>query len=126
MHKQISFYIDQFLSPYMCDYRKSFSTQHALLSLTEKWKKVLDNNGHGGAILMDLSKAFDTISHDLLIGKLHIYGFSKESFKLIRSYWQKTKLQSTFRSAKMVCSWPLLFVLFANIGTKLRKCLGKY
>ena len=126
MHKQISFYIDQFLSPYMCDYRKSFSTQHALLSLTEKWKKVLDNNGHGGAILMDLSKAFDTISHDLLFGKLHVYGFSKESFKLIRSYWQKTKLQSTFRSAKMVCSWPLLFVLFANIGTKLRKCLGKY
>ena len=100
MHKQISFYIDQFLSPYMCDYRKSFSTQHALLSLTEKWKKVLDNNGHGGAILMDLSKAFDTISHDLLIGKLHVYGFSKESFKLIRSYltnrWQKTKLNTGF------------------------------
>ena len=100
MHKQISFYIDQFLSPYMCDYRKSFSTQHALLSLTEKWKKVLDNNGHGGAILMDLSNAFDTISHDLLIGKLHVYGFSKESFKLIRSYltnrWQKTKLNTGF------------------------------
>ena len=36
MHKQISFYIEQFLSPYMCGYKKGFSTQHALLSLIEK------------------------------------------------------------------------------------------
>ena len=86
MHKQISFYIDQFLSPYMCGYRKGFSTQHALLSLIEKWKKVLDNKGYGGAILMDLSKAFDTINDGLLIAKLHVYGFSKESLKLIKSY----------------------------------------
>ena len=35
-HKQISFYSDQFLSPYMCGYRKDFSTQHSLLSLIEK------------------------------------------------------------------------------------------
>ena len=77
MHKQISFYTDQFLSPYMCDDRKGFSTQHALLSLNKKWKKVLDNKGYGGAILMDLSKAFDTINHGLLIAKLHVYGFSK-------------------------------------------------
>ena len=100
MHKQISFYIDQFLSPYMCGYRKGFSTQHALLSLIEKWKKVLDNKGYGGAILMDLSKAFDTINHDLLIAKLHVYGFSKESLKLIKSYltnrWQRTKLNTGF------------------------------
>ena len=66
----------------MCGYRKGFSTQHALLSLIEKWKKVIDNEGYGGAILMDLSKGFDTINHDLLIAKLHVYGFSKESLKL--------------------------------------------
>ena len=60
IHKQIRFYIDQFLSPYMCGYRKSFSTQHALLSLIEKSIKVLDNKGYGGTILIDLSEAFDT------------------------------------------------------------------
>ena len=69
MHKQIRFYIDQFLSPYMCDYRKGFSTQHALLSLIEKWEKVLDKKEYGEAILMDLSKAFDPINHDLSIAK---------------------------------------------------------
>ena len=86
MHKQMSFYTDQFLSPYMCGYRKGFGTQLALLSLIEKWEKVLDNKGYGKAILMNLSRTFDTIIHDLLIAKLHVYGFSKESLKLIKSY----------------------------------------
>ena len=86
MHKQISFYIDQFLSPYMCGYRNGFSTQHAHLSLIKKRKKVLDNKGYGGAILMDFSKAFDPILHGLLIAKLHVYGFSKEPLTLIKSY----------------------------------------
>ena len=38
---------------------------------------------------MNLSKAFDTINHDLLIAKLHVHGFSKESLKLIKSYLNK-------------------------------------
>ena len=84
----------------MCGYRKGFSTQHALLSLIEKWKKLLDNKGYRGAILMDLSKAFDTINHDLLIAKLHVYGFSKESLKPKKSYLinrcQRTKLKKGF------------------------------
>ena len=49
---------------------------------------------------MDLSRAFDTINQDLFIVKLHIFLFSKESLKLIKSYltnrWQKTKLNTGF------------------------------
>ena len=98
--KQIRFYIDKFLSLYICSYRKGFSNQHAHLSLIEKWKNLLDNKGYGGAILIDLSKAFDNINHDLLIVKWYVYGFSKESLKLINSYltnrWKRTKLDNGF------------------------------
>ena len=76
MQKQIVGYRENFLSPYLCGYSGS---QQALLALIENWKKVLDNKGFGGAVLMDLSKAFDTINHDLLIANLHAYGFSNGS-----------------------------------------------
>ena len=86
IQRQFSNYVDEFLSPYLCGYRKGFNTQYALLYLIEKWKKELDNKGYAGAILMDLSKAFDTINHELLIAKLYAYGFSKDALKLINSY----------------------------------------
>ena len=125
LYKQISFYIDQ-LSHYMCGYRKGFTTQHVLLSFIAKWKNVLDNKEYGGTILMDLSKAFDTINHDLLIAKLHIYGFSEESMKLINSYltnkWQRTKLNTSFskwieiflRVPQGSVLGPLLFNIYTN------------
>ena len=51
---------------------------------------------------MDLSKAFDTINHDLLIAKLRVYRFSKESLELINSYlsnrWQRAKVNLSFSS----------------------------
>ena len=57
---------------------------------------MIDYEGYGGAILIDLSKAFDTINH----GLSHVYGFSKESLKLIKSYltkkWQRAKLNTGF------------------------------
>ena len=68
-------HIDQFLSTFICGYRKGFGTQQALLSLIEIWKNTLDQNGFGGAILMHLSNDFDTINHDLLIAKLGAYSY---------------------------------------------------
>ena len=53
------------------------------MSLLEKWKSTLDKKGFAGAVLMDLSKAFDTINHDLQIAKLNAYGPSEPSLKLI-------------------------------------------
>ena len=70
--------METFLSPYLCGYRKGYSEQHASISLLEKLCLSLDNKGYGGAILMDLCKAFDTLNHNLLIAKLHAYGFSKK------------------------------------------------
>ena len=54
--------------------------------MIEQWKLSLDNNGFAGGILMDLSKAFGTINHKLLIAKLHAYGFSVEALELILNY----------------------------------------
>ena len=71
IQKQFSARVNEFLSPYLCGYCKGFNTQYALLSSIEKWKENLDNKGYTGAILMDLSKAFDTINHELLIAKLY-------------------------------------------------------
>ena len=51
-------------------------------------------------MLMDLSTAFDTLNHDLLIAKLHAYGFDIKTLKLLHSYltkrWQRTKVNSSF------------------------------
>ena len=86
MHDQITTYMDAHLSKHLCGYSKGFNTQTALLSLLEKWKSILDKKSFSGAVLMDLSKAFDTINHELLIAKLDAYGFSKKSLELILDY----------------------------------------
>ena len=91
LQTQIAEYISGKLSPYLCGYRKGYSAQHALISLIEHWRKALDSKGYAGAVLMDLSKAFDCINHNLLIAKLHAYGFSLQSLKLIKSYLPNRK-----------------------------------
>ena len=51
--------------------------------LPEKGKMILGDIRYAGAMLMDISKAFDTINHELLIAKHHAYGFSKEALTLL-------------------------------------------
>ena len=99
IQNQIAIFIETCLNPYLCGYRKGY-VQHALIALIGRWRVSLDIKGHGGAILMDLSKAFDTINHNLLIAKLHAYGFDKDALKLIKSYltnrWQRMKVNNSY------------------------------
>ena len=62
--KPFSSFIDDFLCPNLCGYRKGFNAQYALLSSINKWKKTLDNTGYTGAVLMELSKASDGTNHE--------------------------------------------------------------
>ena len=54
--------------------------------LIEDWKGALDKNSVVGTVIMDLSKAFDLIPHDLLLAKLSAYGISTHSSNLPKSY----------------------------------------
>ena len=81
-------FVNSFLSEFISDYRKTYSTNHVLL-IPENWKKSLDQKMFVEAVLMDLSKGFDCIPHDLLIAKMHAYRFSSESLTFSYSYLKR-------------------------------------
>ena len=114
------------LSHYLSAFRKMYGCNHVLLKLVEDWKYALDRCEHVGAILMDLSKAFDCLPHRLLFSKLHAYGVSLDACSLIRNYLQgrrqRVKINCT-RSEWLPLSkgvpqgsvlGPLLFNVFIN------------
>ena len=74
----------------MSGYRKGYNTQYALMALLEKWKQSLDNHGYAGAVIMDLSKAFDTINHELLIAQLHTSYYVLKEVRLILRFLNTT------------------------------------
>ena len=76
IHDSLIPYINKCLSEFVAAYRKSYSSIHVLIRLVENWKKELHNKKYVGAMLTDLSKAFECISHELLIAKKDAYGFS--------------------------------------------------
>ena len=83
IYNQLSEYTESFLNHILCGFRKAHRTQHALFKLLQSWQKELDNGGFVGTILMDLSKAYDCIPHELLIAKLKCYGIDTE----VRDYY---------------------------------------
>ena len=74
-------YIQSSLSPYLFGFRKGHSTDQCLNAMLESWKKAFGNKMY--AVLTDLSKDFDCLNHELLITKLHAYGFRNEALTFI-------------------------------------------
>ena len=103
---QMVSYLNGILSVFISEYGKNYSCQHVLLGIIEMWRRCLDENKVVGAILMDLSKAFDSLPHDLLIAKLHAYGFSHNALTLLLSYLsgrtQCVKNNNTFSLFKLI------------------------
>ena len=89
LHENLTDYVDSFLSKFRSAYRKSCSSNHVLIHFIENWKKSLNQKKFVRAVLMDLSKAFDSIPHDLRIAKLHAYGFSIDAVTFFYSYLKR-------------------------------------
>ena len=86
--KQLVKFMKEYFSPLISAYRTNYISQHVIIRLRDKWRKKLDDNFVVGAALTDLSKAFDSIPHDLLVAKLAAYGLSKEALMYINLTFQ--------------------------------------
>ena len=91
-------------------YFSSYSTNHLLIRLIKNWEKSLYQNNLVRAVLMDLIKALDCISRDLLIAKMHAYGFSRESLNFFHSYPKRGQ-----NSVKINTTYSFLYGLLSSV-----------
>ena len=110
--EQFKPFLNDFLSQYMVAYKVHYSPSRALMRLIEHLKKAFDENFVASTVLMDLSKVFDCIPHDLLMAKLRTYGFSEKNGDLHnRSIWrrrkQNVKIHNIFSSFQTLLSGAL-------------------
>ena len=75
VHENLAKHVNIFLSKFISAYRKFYSTSHVLICLIENWKKSLDKNKFVGAVLMALSKAFESMPNGFLMANMYAYGF---------------------------------------------------
>ena len=91
MIDQLREYLEGVLSPKLSGFRKGYSCQSVLMDFVESCKLSLDRNEKCGAVLTDLSKAFDCLPHNLLLCKLTAYGVDYKAYELIGSYFSDRK-----------------------------------
>ena len=126
LEQQLSDFFENIFIPYLCAFRRGHGCQTTLLRLLEDWRNALEKNQYVAAVLMDLSKAFDCLPHDILLDKLSAYGMSTDSVSLLESYLSNRKQQIKING--ILSSWsdiqkgvpqgsilePLLFNVFIN------------
>ena len=113
-------------SPYQFGFRSKLSTEYAVIDIYEKLLKNLDDGQHSCAIFLDLAKAFDSVSHNILLKKLEKYGIRGNALMFFASYLQSRKQFVKLNNVISDCALiefgvpqgsilgPLLFLIFIN------------
>lgn len=126
VHHQLIEYVENLLSKHQFGYRKKRSTELATILLSDSIRKEVDKGKLVGAVFVDLSKAFDTLSHSVLLRKLELYGINRDSQKWFCDYLFDRKQfvvinDCPSKMESMVCGvpqgsvlGPLLFLLYFN------------
>lgn len=128
MHKQIHEYftISKFYYTSQYGFRSLHSTELAAAELTDRLYTTMDQNQVPLNIYLDLSKAFDTLDHDILLQKLQYYGLTDSALHLLQSYLTNRKQYVVFKEVKSEIKLvttgvpqgsvlgPLLFIIYMN------------
>lgn len=128
VHTQLSGYLEanQLLSEFQFGYRSNRSTSTAATLFVDNIRKEVDNGKLTGAVFIDLTKAFDTISHAVLLQKLQSYGVRDNELSWFTDYLfqrhQSVSIKNSLLSSMPVFNGvpqgsilgPLLFVIFFN------------
>jgi hypothetical protein len=128
VHHQLLEYLEnhKLLTNYQFGYRKRKSTQSASTLLTDNIRKSIDKGELVGSVFVDLTKAFDTISHDLLLNKMNTYGIREKEYDWFANYLfcrsQRIAMDNRMSTEFFLTSGvpqgsilgPLMFILFIN------------
>ena len=128
IHHQLYNYLQKhnILNSTQFGFRPGLSTQDVLVSLVEEWREALDQDTLVGALLLDMSKAFDTVNHSILLQKLSRYGVRRAELKWFAEYLSDRRQRVCIRGVKSQWSevkrgvpqgsilGPLLFIVYVN------------